>query len=784
VSVTPTPSDFPGHARETGRPTLSEVRAGVLRRPGLVGVEFRVALSDAYDDWLAALLPDRPGVALVAVGGLGREEPAPYSDLDLVLLHDGKVDGLTELADSLWYPIWDGGIGLDHSVRTADEALAVAKDDLKAMLGLLDVRHIAGDVDLWGPLRGRVLDLWRRTAQKRFSELRELSEQRWRLLGDGAFLLEPNVKDSRGGLRDAHLLHALAVAQLVDFPPAVRAAYPVLLDARGELQRRTGRAEDVLRLQEQPGVAESLELKPDGDAPASDVLLRRVNEAARTISHSVDIAWRRIESTSRGRSGRRLFGSSAPVRVGLARGVVAHEGEVTLARDTDPRTDPGLVLRAARAAAENDLPLAPFTLSHLGEAPPLPVPWPAQAREDFVSLLGAGFPAVQVLESLDLAGLLEPLVPEWAAVRCKAQHNPVHRFTVDRHLLETAAEAAAHAQEVTRPDLLLVGALLHDIGKGYPGDHSIVGAEHAAVIAQRMGFDADDVDRITKIVRHHLLLPDTATRRDLEDPATITIVTDAVGDSAELLDTLHSLTIADAAATGPAVWSDWKAALITDLVRRTHLVLKGAPSPELPPLDDEREAMAAAGELAVRIHDEQVVVAAPDTPGVLYRTAGVLALHSLDVRSASIRTSCGMAVNTFVVEPRFGTLPDPSLVRNDLARALEGKLGLADKLQAKERAYAKPVSGAAASPAAPRPTILWFDDEATDATVVEIRTQDSIGLLCRLTAGLERCGLDVRSARVSSTAGSVVDAFYVTTRAGEHVPPETRRAVEAELTRT
>jgi [protein-PII] uridylyltransferase len=737
-----------------------------------------VALTDAYDDWLAALLPQRPGVALVAVGGLGREEPAPYGDLDLVLVHNGKVNGLTALADSLWYPIWDSGVGLDHSVRTIDEALAVAKDDLKAMLGLLDARHIAGDETLWGPLRGRVLELWRSTALSRFDELKELCRSRWDLLGDGAFLLEPNLKDSRGGLRDAHLLHSLAVAQLIDFSPAVRSAYPTLLDVRGELHRRIGRADDVLRLQEQSSVAEALGMMlPDGTADA-DGVLRRANEAARTISYYVDVAWRRIGEATRQRRGtRRFFGGSGPERVGLARDVVAQDGEVVLARDVDPAHDVSLVMRAARAAAEHGLALSAFTLTRLADsAPAVPDPWPAAVLADFVSLLGAGAAAVPVLESLDHAGLLERYIPEWPAVRCKAQHNPVHRFTVDRHLMETAAQAARHAREVDRPDLLLVGALLHDIGKGFPGDHSIVGAMHGERIATRMGFDADDVAHLTAIVRHHLLLPDTATRRDLDDPATIRLVADAMAGSAGQLDVLHALTIADAAATGPAVWSDWKAGLIAELVARTRQVLDGAPAPQIPPLDEQLLTMAARGELAVVVDGDRVHVAVPDQVGTLYRTAGVLALHSLDVRSASIRTHQGMAVNTFVVEPRFGTLPDPTLVRGDLARALEGSLALEDKLRAKERAYARE-NAADDEP----PTVLWFDDEATDATVLEIRTRDAIGLLYRLTAALERCTLDVRSARVSSTAGVVVDAFYVTTKDGALVPATARPEIEAAL---
>ena len=770
MNATPTPSE-----------ELIGARAEVLHRPGLVGSLLRQELCAVYDGWLARLVSARDGIALAAVGGLGRREPAPHSDLDLVLLHDGKVDGLGEIADAIWYPIWDGKIGLDHSVRTPDQAVGVAKTDLKALLGLLDIRHIAGDAGLTGRVRSSVLDVWRATAVKRLPEMKAISKERWAIAGDAAFLLEPNIKESRGGLRDAQAVHALAAAQLVDYPVWVREAYPVLLDVRGELHRLTDRRSDVLHHQEQDGVAAALGHVDTEDQQGRDVLLRKVNEAARGIAHALDLAWRRIESTHAGRPARRWLraaGYTVPDRVGLAKDVVAQEGEVVLARDADPWSDPGLVLRVARAAAENDLPIAPFALDRLAaESAPLPTPWPAAARDDFLAALGAGQPAIGVLESLDHAGLLVRLIPEWDAVRCRAQHNPVHRFTVDRHLLETAAAAADVDGLLDRRDLLVIGCLLHDIGKGFPSpDHSITGAEHAEVIARRMGFGEPDVAMIRALARHHLLLPNTATRRDLDDPMTITIVREAVEDSAELLDLLHALAVADAAATGPAAWSDWKAALIADLVRRARAAATGVRQPDVPELDDERRELAERGELAVVVRPDEVVIAAPDRTGTLYRSVGVLALHSLDIREASIRTHAGTAVDRFVVEPRFGQMPDAAIVRGDLARALQGELGLADKLAEKERTYSRRPHGAAHR----RPTILWFDD-ATDATVVEFRGEDEIGLLFRITSALERAGLDVRSARVSSVAGAVVDAFYVTDRDGKAIPPEARPALEAEL---
>ena len=779
--MTATPSDLAGPSGPAPTQRLAAVRDGVLRRPGLRCRELRTALSDAFDECLAALAalaPARPGLALAAVGGLGRRELAPYSDLDLLLLHDGSLREIGELADAIWYPIWDAKIDLDHSVRTPDQAVAVADDDLRAALGLIDVRHIAGDAALTTEVHERVRSRWRAAAPERVDDLRAAATERAAQFGDAAFLLEPNLKDSRGGLRDAQAIIALAVAQLIDVPPVVRQAYADLLDVRAELHRVTTRAQDVLRLQEQDAVAIALERLDREGEPDRDSVLHQVNSAARVIAHNLDSAWRRLRPSTR----RRRFGRApvAPRRIGLARDVVGHGDEVVLALDADPAHDGGLVLRAARAAAENDLPFSDGTLARLhAQATPLERPWPAQAREDFVVLLGTGAAAVGVLEALDLAGLLEPLIPEWALVRSRAQHNPVHTYTVDRHLLQTAAAAAQHAREVDRPDLLLVGALLHDIGKGVPsGDHSITGARLACEIATRMGFPPEDVGVIAALARHHLLLPDTATRRDPDDPATVRIVTDAVGDSAQLLDLLHALTIADAAGTGPAAWSDWKAGLVADLVHRVRLVQRGAAPTRTPALDPQLRALAEQARVAVVVGADAITVAVPDRIGALYRTAGVLALNLLDVRSAQIHTHAGMAVNHFVVEPRFGRMPDPARLREELIRVTDGDTGLAGRLREKERSYARPTGGRLQPP-----SVRWVDGEATDATLVEYRAADTIGLLCRVTAALERCQLDVRGARVSSLAGSVVDSFYITERGGALVSAARRAEIEAELLR-
>jgi [protein-PII] uridylyltransferase len=246
-------------------------------------------------------------------------------------------------------------------------------------------------------------------------------------------------------------------------------------------------------------------------------------------------------------------------------------------------------------------------------------------------------------------------------------------------------------------------------------------------------------------------------------------VVSAVDGSADLLELLHALSIADGLATGPAAWSDWKAGLVARLVERAASVLAGAPLPVPPPLAPELRDLATPGRLAVRIDGDAVTVAAPDERGLLSRTAGVLALHQLDVRSADIRTVAtragpAMAVNVFTVSPRYGRGPDPALLRDDMAGALGGTLRLAERLAVKERAYERrrpDGEPAAALGFPPPPRVLWFDDAASDATVVELRAADAVGLLHRVTGALEECGLDVRTARVSTLGGAVVDAFYV-----------------------
>ncbi|PWW54253.1 [protein-PII] uridylyltransferase [Actinokineospora spheciospongiae] len=764
ASSTPTAADLV-RARDrllgAGATTRSAGPSGSRLNPGAL----REALADLHEFWLTAHAAQAGvggrggGVALLAVGGLGRRELVPFSDLDLVLAHDGRKP-VDAVAERLWYPLWNSGVGLDHSVRTVGEALDVASHDLRTQLGLLDARHMAGDAEITARLATAARAQWRGGVRKRLGELIESVRQRWARAGEVAHWVEPDLKHGRGGLRDLAILDALALAQLIDRPgPEVVAAHTLLLDTRTELRRIAGRPRDVLRPQDGDEIAAILGL---GDRFA---LARALSGAGRTIAYALDVALRSTGATT---PARKVLGvlRRQPERRPLDEGVVLHGNEVALARDADPGKDPGLLLRVAAAAGRTGHPIAPVALSRLGEsAPELRAPWPEEVRQDLVALLGAGEGLTDVVEALDRTGLWARLFPEWGAVRDLPPRDAAHVWTVDRHLVQATVNAARLVTSVSRPDLLLIGALLHDLGKGRGQDHSVVGAALATQVGARLGLPAADVATLSAVVRHHLLLPHTATRRDVTDEATVHRVVDTLGGDPVLLELLHALAEADSLATGPGVWTDWKARLTAELVSHCRMAMAGTPLPAADPLDDAQRALAQTAAESGRpdIHVDTVdrlatvTFVAKDFPGVLSRAAGVLALNSLEVHAATVGSHAGVAVGAFSVTPRFGSMPDPALLREQFTRAVSGSLPLAEKLAAKERDY----GGRAED--APAPKVLWFDHEAggldSAAVVVELRCADRIGLLHSVADALERCGVDVLWARVATLGGSAVDSF-------------------------
>ena len=747
-------------------------RADVNADASVTGIELCRKLSRATDEWLRGVFADATNgekgagkIALLAVGGYGRGELAPHSDLDVLLVHDG-VKNIGDIASRIWYPVWDAGLKLGHAVRSPKETLQLCSTDMDTATALVTARFLAGNEALASQVIDGAREQWSRRGREWLRDLHARVLERHRENGEVAFLLEPNLKEGLGGLRDIHALGWAVSAGLVltaeDADELVR-ANETLLKVRVELHRHSGRAAEVLRLEDQAAVAGACGYRDD------DELMAALADVGRTVAWIADEAWARIDPPS---------ASSAPVDA-VAPGVSIIRGEVHLDDDVDT-SDPTLLLRVATAAAHHGLRIDRASLNRLGaDSPVWPDPWPAGASDGLVALLLEGERAIPVLEALDQRNLFVKVLPEWSPVRSRPQRNAYHRFTVDRHLWQTAANAASLADRVSRPDLLLIAALLHDIGKGYPGDHTEVGVRLFAEIGPRMGLPENDVHTVSLLIEHHLLLADTATRRDLSDDATITMVAEKLGNHT-VLELLHALTEADSLATGPSAWSEWKSELVTLLVDRVRHVLGGGDVQEvmwrLFP-DASVLEMMAAGAVAIRAEPDRITVVSPDTPGTFSRVAGVMALHGLDVLGAEAHSDeQGMAASQFRVAPTYRGEIDWGPIVENLELALNGRLAIGSRLSERAATVRSRRALTASKPSAP--TVSFDDSASSNATFIEVKAPDEVGVLHRITKAMADLGLDIRHARVLTLGNEVVDSFYVCETGGGKVgDPAYRREI-------
>jgi [protein-PII] uridylyltransferase len=799
--------------------SLRAARAALIEDVQLRGGAFGIALAGALDAALAEEFAAGAGklrVALVALGSYARRDLCPGSDVDVLLLHDVKNrqrDTVRELAERCWYPLWDAGFVTGHGLRTVKESIALADSDLDALTAFLDARPIAGDASLTAELVARGRELAVRRGTRVLEQLADAAELRRLRPGLVSEMLEPDVKEGGGGLRDLHALawagHALGADGLagleargfVSGADAARLgdAWARLLDVRVGLHRATGGRTDRLALQEQPAVADLLGFDD------ADALMHDVSSAGREVAWISGDVWLRIRDHLGGPSGR-----AVPRDRVLAEGVILREGRVVVA-DAAP-VSALRVLEASAAAAELEVPFERATLARLRTM--TEPSWDVWERAAFLRLLRAGAGAIAVFEALDHEGVLVRLLPEWEHVRSRPQRNAYHRFTVDRHLLETIAQCAALldagetrdadfdgvvARACRRPELLLLGALLHDIGKGLPGDHSDAGSEIALAMMRRIGLDSEGREIVTWLVRNHLLMAETATRRDLSDASVADNLAATCSGDAERLRLLYLLTIGDSRATGPAAWGTTKAALLRDLFVKAAAAIERGEAAAV--ADDRRAALAerigrdeAASLLArfpdaylltfeaddilehaklleavpaVRFHAEgdriEITIAAADRPRLLATLAGALTVCGLDVIEANVfGTTDGLALDVFGATDPFGRLNDGyDQVERTLLEALAGTLDTDRRVADRARDYRR-----ADAERVPARVEVEIEESATD-TLVEVHADDEIGLLYRLAVTLADHDLDVRVAKVTTLGARVVDVFYVRTTDGE-----------------
>lgn len=792
-------------------------RWSARRRAGLVDAALVRLYEGAASDLGAAR------TTLAALGGYGRAALAPASDLDVLLVHDGSdVEAVTLQAERLLYPLWDAGFTVGHAVRTVPEVREAAAERLETLTASLDLRVIAGDAALGAEAADATLAL--ATADPRaFAErLRGAGAARRERYGAATHRLEPDLKESAGGLRDVHSLRwfglalggSLADRRLVHptEATAVDDAEEFLTRARSALHLVTRTATDRLIREHQADVAAAMGFEDEPGLPAVDGLMRAVFEHARQVLWVRDAAFRRFledEATS-----------FAPASA-----------------------DPGSLLVALADLAETGAaPSVGFLDAASTVDPREGITWTEPMRDAFGRILAAGERGTATLEILDRLGVLVAYLPAWAGVRARPQRDPYHRYSVDTHLLRTAAgvahalrhpdpedpiEAEAVAQ-VTDPDAVLLGALLHDIGKVGQGSHVPTGTRIATETLATIGVPGPTAELAAFMVREHLLLPDTATRRDLTDDDLILDTAAAIG-SPERLAALYLLAKADAASTGSAAWTPWRRTLIRELVgkvqrafergdmgeelaarlarriERLRVLLADQPETQVErfvlrmprayflSVGPERAArhfaviapQLGANEVRTLPHEgsrpgvQELLVVAADRSGLLARIAGSLAVAGLSIVTAQVfTTEDGAAVDLFEVEGVFEREIDERRWREfraTLRRAIDGRVDLEHRLREKRAPYPPPRVDSAV-------TVETHDDASEFFTIVEVGAPDRLGLLFDIATVLADQGLDVHVARVATYAGRVVDAFYVRDGVGRKLDePATIERLEGAL---
>ena len=847
---------------------------------GLAAARWLAALMDglvaAIHAYALAMVPPRDGAAaeppfaLVATGGYGRGVLAPYSDIDLLFLtQDGTGPRAQRLVEFVLYLLWDLGLKVGHATRSIRDCIEEAGRDATVLTALVDARHLAGDRAVFG----RFQEAFARLRAERglgpfLAAKRAERAARHQRYGESPYLVEPHIKEGRGGLRDLQTLYWLAryafgtqrMPELVgpDSPGgglltehearAIRRARNFLWTVRFHLHYVAGRAEERLTFDLQPVVGARMGYTPHGRQDGVERFMKHLFLTVRDVLRLSRVLEPAIERAALGPPARRREGDAALAAAGLA---FADGKLVAAPPNRDFSREPILMLRILKAARDRKLEIHPLAIRamirHAHHAARLR--GDPEANAIFLDLL-TGRDAVSSLRMMNLTGFLSRFLPDWARIVGLMQFDTYHIFTVDAHTIETIgvlqqlergelAEVAPVASEiighVQSRRALYVAALLHDIAKGRGGDHSELGARIAQEVCPQLGLSPEETETVSWLVLHHLVLSQTAFKRDIEDPKTILDFADLV-QSPERLRLLLCLTVADMRAVSSKVWNGWKATLLREVYWRVAEVLAGGLSvPERdvrvarakeaaaamlagwPEQDVQsflglgypgywlsfdaetharhagliREAETTKAPLTVRTRVlesravTEVTVYAADHPGLFSRIAGALAVAGASIVDARIHTlTNGMALDTFWVQDAAGGAFDQPhrLARLSvlIEQSLSGRLRLAEEIRKVRREPAR-------LRAVTVPPRVVFDNHASNThTVIEVNARDRPGLLHDVTAAISAEGLQIASAHITTYGVRAVDVFYVKDVFGLKVENERRlaslrRAIEAAL---
>ncbi len=845
-------------------------------RSYLVDLVLGRACQLAAEDLGPAAQQKLAGCAIVAVGGYGRRELAPCSDVDLLVLRPGRASPeLVQLVEKILPMLWDVGLQVGHSFRSVAECVAIAREDLHSRNAMSDARLVTGSAELFHQFQGEMDVAVYRNAAATESFLRLMRgemQERLARYGEAVCMQEPNVKEGAGGLRDVHtvgwIAHSLLGCGDVDRlyelgylagpeHTRVRQAYDFISRARNEVHFQTGRVSDVLSLELQPAVADALGYKPKGGLEASELFMRDYYRSARELRRFNESFLLRTGVSTPPEPLLRFRRRSRPA--GVAGRYVVKQGKLySKAKGPVGFADARELFAVFELVQAEDVPLSD-DLKHeirsqlrlvdrdFRDSP--------EAAARFLAMLGRAGQAGPALRAMHETGFLGRYLPVFKRIALLVQHDHYHRYTVDEHTLRAVESVDALAglslggpgvrppegsplallttafNDVRDARVLVLGTLLHDIGKGRGGGHVGRGARIARRLCEGLGLDADAVADVVFLIQKHLVMSQVSQRRDLSDAVLVEGFAETVS-TLERLNMLFILTYADTNAVGPGVWNDWKASLLSKLYlrARAHLTGGALPSSEsdrrvrleervleglmpeylrrdveafLATLPDRYLRAVPPDAIARHFHLVQALgsrtvatdwvatdqgrhtvlsACLRDAPGALARLAGTLTGAGFDILSVDAFTRTdGIVLDIFTLAEANGAASGDearwAAVDADLAAAIEGRHPVE---AAVDRRWSQvPWGRRRRAPTPPR--VRFEPPDALGRTVVEVRADDQPGLVYRITDCLSQIGLNISFAKIATEKHQALDVFYVTKANGEPLTAEDASHVEAKL---
>ena len=858
------------------RACLGDVRAKAeaqLLKDGK-GTACAITLSHAEDEIIRALFDfAREDVftsgplplAIVAVGGYGRGTLAPGSDIDLLFLTPSIEDRrVGEVVEFLLYALWDARQKVGHATRTVSDCVKLAKTDNTIMTAVLEARFICGDAPLFAELQAQYRSgIVQKEARGFVTDKLAERDIRHSKSGESRYAVEPDLKDGKGGLRDLHTLFWIAKflfdantpEELADKGAFSRddlrrfqKAEDFLWAVRCHLHFIAKRGEDKISFDRQGELAERLGYKGHAGLKHVERFMKHYFLVAKEVGDLTRIFCASLEAKhlKEPPSFARMIGKLIPKgkSKALANGFRNDAGRLNVSDDAVFAKDPANLIRIFKIVAEQGLEIHPDALKLVRGSLRLvdeALRSDAQANADFLDILTSSGDPESLLRLMNEAGVLGRFIPEFGKVVAMMQFNMYHHYTVDEHLIrtvgvlrqiETGSLSGDHPLSVqlfptlTSRRSLYVAGLLHDIAKGRPEDHSIAGERLALTICPRLGLDEAETETVAWLIRHHLLMSETAQMRDLHDFKTILDFA-AIVQSPERLKLLLILTVADIRAVGPGVWNGWKGQLLRTLFSETEPVLTGGHTAvsrkervadaqgqffaALPSLADEQRKRAAARHydaywLTVPLEQQmrhhalitkaqastardvvtstrsdaftavtEITIYAPDHPRLLALITGACAAANANIIGAQIFTTTdGMALDTILLRREFKMNEDESRraerVADTISKTLRGQLRLRDALKTvpglTERVKAFSVA----------PRVIIDNTSSNRQTVVEINGLDRVGLLHGLTEALFHLNLNIASAHITTFGEKAIDVFYVTDLTGAKIENPSRHA--------